>query len=145
MKKKHNWFVRPGVVIADLMEEKKLTEAELADAMDIAENKLVALIKGEAKVCLVLATILTRELGGTVNFWLQLQFNADHLSTTPELSFGYTVLRMVSTTNAVTYTSVLYLNGKRIHSFDDYQTEEEATQRIRQYLCALSEAVDKAL
>lgn len=145
MNKKRNWFSPPGATILDMMEEQGLTEAVLADRMDIAENKLVALIKGEAKIDLVLATILARELGGSAKFWLQRQFNADHRSTTPELEFTYRTAKKDSTTGTVLYTLSLYLDGKRIYLTDACQTEEEATRIIGRYICAIGEAVNKAL
>jgi len=149
MNRRRSWYERPGDAIEDMMARRSLTETELASRLDISREKLVALIKGEAKIDLTLATILAVVLDGPPRFWLQCQFSADQASnnyrTLPELRFTQKVVKKASRTGPIRYTGTLYLNDKRIHTTIPCFTEEEAARMIGLYLCGLGEAVELAL
>lgn len=66
-----DWVSPPGETIADLLEEKDWTEAELAKDLDCTIEDLRELINGKAAITKDTAAKLSRVLGSTEEFWLE--------------------------------------------------------------------------
>lgn len=67
---KPDWIVPPGETIADVLEEKGLSQAEFAQRMEYTTKHVNQLIQGKASITEDTAIRLERVLGSTVNFWL---------------------------------------------------------------------------
>ena len=67
---KRDWISPPGSTIADLLEERNWTQAELADRLGVSRKHVNELITGKATISDANAIKLARVLGSTVGFWL---------------------------------------------------------------------------
>lgn len=65
-----DWVSVPGDTIADLLEERGWTQAELAKRTGFTKKHINLLIKGNAPIYEDTALKLERVLGGTARFWL---------------------------------------------------------------------------
>lgn len=59
----------PGETILEIMQQREMTIAELADEMGVRENTVRHIIRGHLAISEVYAYCLTKVLGGTVEFW----------------------------------------------------------------------------
>ncbi|NEO66023.1 MAG: DNA-binding protein, partial [Moorea sp. SIO4G2] len=66
-----DWGSPPGETIADLLEEKDLTEADLVKDLDCTIEDISELINGKAAITKDTAAKLSRVLGSTEGFWLE--------------------------------------------------------------------------
>lgn len=66
------WIVAPGDTIADLLEERGWTQAELAMRTGFTTKHVNQLLKGEAPITQETAAKLEKVLGSTVRFWMGL-------------------------------------------------------------------------
>lgn len=67
---KRDWISPPGHTIADLLEERNWTQAQLADRLGVSRKHVSELITGKATISEANAIKLARVLGSTVGFWL---------------------------------------------------------------------------
>lgn len=67
----------PGSGLEQEIEVLGLTVAEFAKALDVTEQQLERLIKGECGITPEMAMRLELVLGGSAGFWLRLQMNYD--------------------------------------------------------------------
>lgn len=67
---KRDWISPPGHTIADLLEERNWTQAQLADRLGESRKHVSELITGKAAISEAIATKLARVLGSTIGFWL---------------------------------------------------------------------------
>lgn len=65
-----DWISPPGHTIADLLEERNWTQAQLADRLGVSRKHVSELITGKATISEANAIRLARVLGSTVGFWL---------------------------------------------------------------------------
>jgi HTH-type transcriptional regulator/antitoxin HigA len=66
------WIVTPGDTIADLLEERGWTQAELAMRTGFTTKHVNQLLKGDAPITQETAAKLEKVLGSTVRFWMGL-------------------------------------------------------------------------
>jgi HTH-type transcriptional regulator/antitoxin HigA len=69
------WVSAPGDTIADLLEERDWTQAQLADRMGYTTKHISLLINGKAPITEETALKLERVLGSTASFWLNREAN----------------------------------------------------------------------
>lgn len=67
---KRDWTSPPGHTIADLLEERNWTQAQLADRLGVSRKHVSELITGKAAISETIAIKLARVLGSTIGFWL---------------------------------------------------------------------------
>lgn len=72
-----NWVIHPGASIADALEERGWTQREAALRLGVSKKFINDLIKGRADIQAGTAAGLSRVLGSTESFWLQLQAQYD--------------------------------------------------------------------
>ena len=65
-----DWASAPGETILDVMSERKLSEAALAELIGLTITKLRELLEGRATISLALARRLSSHLGASVEFWM---------------------------------------------------------------------------
>ena len=65
-----DWVSPPGDTIADLLDERSLTQAELATRLGTSRKFVNQLVSGEASINEATALGLERVLGSTTRFWL---------------------------------------------------------------------------
>lgn len=82
---KTDWVSPPGETIADLLEERDWTQAQLAEPLGYSEKHISLLINGKAPINQETALKLERVLGSTAGFWLsrEAQYRA-HLARREE-------------------------------------------------------------
>jgi HTH-type transcriptional regulator/antitoxin HigA len=68
-----DWIVTPGDTIADLVEERGWTKAELAQRTGFTAKHINQLLKGAASITQDTALKLEKVLGSTARFWLGLE------------------------------------------------------------------------
>lgn len=66
-----DWVSPPGDTIADFLEERDWTQAELAERLAYTTKNISLLINGKAPVNEEIALKLERVLGSTAAFWLK--------------------------------------------------------------------------
>lgn len=69
----------PGYYIKEIVEDSGLTQADFARRMDTTPKNLSILLKGEQAISLDIAMKLSRMLGTSVEYWLNLQKNYETL------------------------------------------------------------------
>ena len=65
-----DWISPPGDTIADLLEERDWTQAELANRLGASRKYVNKLISGRVPLSESVVAKLERVLGSTVRFWL---------------------------------------------------------------------------
>lgn len=65
-----DWVSPPGDTIADLLEERDWTQAQLAEALGCTKEHITLLINGNASINEEIALKLEQVLGSTAAFWL---------------------------------------------------------------------------
>lgn len=71
------WLIHPGETISDILEERNLTQKELAQRAGVSETFLNEVIHGEKDISKELAMGLECALDVPRSFWLNLQANYD--------------------------------------------------------------------
>ncbi len=69
-----DWTSSPGDTIADVMEDKGLSEAALASQLGQSADDVRALLEGRATISIAIARSLQRTVGGSVEFWMSRDF-----------------------------------------------------------------------
>lgn len=69
----------PGYYIKEIVEESGLTQEDFAKRLDTTPKNLSLLIRGEQSLSIDIAMKLSRMLGTSVNYWLNLQNSYDAL------------------------------------------------------------------
>src|SRR5262245_42187433 len=79
-----DWTSAPGETISDLMEERHMTNVDLAGRLGCSLNELGRLLTGEAMITIDLARQLESVLGGSAAFWMirEAQLRDDMLRAT---------------------------------------------------------------
>lgn len=72
-----DWTSPPGDTILDLLEEKNLSIKEFSAITDIPTETIKDLIKGYTHIGPDYASLLSKHLGGTKQFWITRQFKYD--------------------------------------------------------------------
>ena len=70
-------LIHPGETISDILEERSLTQKELAERAGVSEPFLSDVIRGKKDISKSLAMGLEYALGVRSSFWLNLQANYD--------------------------------------------------------------------
>ena len=65
--------VHPGVILGEELEERGLSASGLANALAVPANRITAILNGQRGVTADTALRLSRYLGTTPRFWLNLQ------------------------------------------------------------------------
>ncbi len=69
----------PGYYIKEIVDESGLSIEDFANKLDITAKNLCILIKGEQGLSIDIAMKLSRMLGTSVDYWINLQKNYDTL------------------------------------------------------------------
>ncbi len=69
----------PGYYIKEIVEESGLTLEDFAKRLDMTPKNLSILIRGEQSLSIDIATKLSRMIGTTVEYWMNLQKAYDEL------------------------------------------------------------------
>lgn len=77
MRSAFEWLIHPGEIISDVLEERKLTQKELAQRAGVSETFLNEVIHGKKDISKELAMGLECALEVPCSFWLNLQANYD--------------------------------------------------------------------
>ncbi len=75
MKKLHFTPVHPGEVVQDELDEKGLTQSGLAKHIGVLPKTINEICRGKRGISAEMAMKLSRALGGSPQFWLNLQNN----------------------------------------------------------------------
>lgn len=65
-----DWISPPGETVEDLLEERRWTQAELAERTGLTRKHINDLLRGRAHISADTASRLDKVLGGTAQFWL---------------------------------------------------------------------------
>lgn len=78
---KHNNKIafHPGYYLKEIIEESGLTQQDFAKRLDTTPNNLSLLVRGEQSLSIDVAMKLSRMIGTSVNYWLNLQNAYDTL------------------------------------------------------------------
>ena len=77
MQSAFEWLIHPGEIISDILEERNLTQKELAQRAGVSEIFLSEVIRGKKDISKELAMGLECALEVPHSFWLNLQANYD--------------------------------------------------------------------
>lgn len=74
-----DWASPPGDTLADLLEERSMTQTELAERLGVSLKHVNRIIKGAASISAELALGLERVFGASAGFWMtrEAQYQAD--------------------------------------------------------------------
>ena len=72
----------PGYYIKEIVEQSGLTQKDFAKRLDTTPKNLSLLIRGEQNLSIDIAMKLSRMIGTSVNYWLNLQNTYDSLIAT---------------------------------------------------------------
>ena len=86
MRKKHFTPVHPGEVLQDELEEIGLTQTALAKHIGVLPKTVNEICRGKRGISAEMAMKLSKALGGSPQFWLNLQNNWE-LSYLDEIDF----------------------------------------------------------
>ena len=67
----------PGYIIEEIIEDKGITQEEFAKKLGTTPKNLCLLLKGEQRLTVDIATKLSRMIGTSVEFWLNMQSGYD--------------------------------------------------------------------
>jgi addiction module HigA family antidote len=87
MNKIHYTPVHPGEVLQDELEEVGLTQSALAKHVGVLPKTINEICRGKRGISAEMAMKLSKALGGSPQFWLNLQ-NSWDISQLDETSFG---------------------------------------------------------
>jgi len=73
--KEHIPAVHPGLVLQDELDEIGITQAALAEHIGVLAKTINEICRGKRGISAEMALKLSRSLGGSPNFWLNLQNN----------------------------------------------------------------------
>ena len=91
MAKNHVTAVHPGEVLQDELDEIELTQSALADHIGVLPKTINEICRGKRGISAEMSIKLAKALGGTPQFWLNLQNNWD-LSHLDEDDFDHIAL-----------------------------------------------------
>ncbi|MBM4351673.1 MAG: HigA family addiction module antidote protein [Deltaproteobacteria bacterium] len=83
----HYTPVHPGKVLQDELEEVGLTQSALAEHIEVLPKTINEICRGKRGISAEMAMKLSKALGGSPQFWLNLQ-NSWDISRLDESSFG---------------------------------------------------------
>ena len=66
-------FFHPGYYIKEIIEDYGLTQEDFAKRLDTTAKDISLIIKGEQSISIDIATKLSRMLGTSISYWLNLQ------------------------------------------------------------------------
>ena len=70
----------PGYYLEELLEESELTQEDFAKRLEITQEDLRLLVSGEQSLSIEMASKLSRMLGTSVEYWLNLQHAFDTIT-----------------------------------------------------------------
>lgn len=73
--------IHPGFYVNEIVKENGLTREDFAKRLDITPKKLSLLIRGEQSLSIDIAMKLSRMLGTSFSYWLNLQNSYDALAS----------------------------------------------------------------
>lgn len=73
--------IHPGQFLREILDERHLTQAQLARAIDISPMRISHIVNGTRPITAPLALLLARAFGQSPEYWLNLQTTYD-LKTT---------------------------------------------------------------
>lgn len=89
----------PGYYIQEIIEESKLTQEDFAKRLDTTPKNLSILVRGEQRLSVAMAMKLSRMLGTSLQYWLNLQNAYDavvaQIASDKQLELEKTVLKML--------------------------------------------------
>lgn len=65
--------IHPGEFLADELEERNMTAAELSRALGVPQNRLSGILRGHRSITVDTALRLARWIGSSPQYWLNLQ------------------------------------------------------------------------
>lgn len=77
MEKTHFTTIHPGEVLQDELDEIGITQSTLADHIGVLPKTINEICRGKRGISAGMAMKLSKALGGTPQFWLNLQNNWD--------------------------------------------------------------------
>ena len=77
MEKLHTTPVHPGEVLEDELEELSLSQSDLAQHIGVSLESIRRLCQGQQELSASMAMKLSRALGASPQFWLNLQNNCE--------------------------------------------------------------------
>ena len=118
----------PGYYIKEIVEESGLTQEDFAKRLDTTPKNLSLLIRGEQSLSIDIAMKLSRMIGTTVNYWLNLQNAYDALiaefKSKEELTREYEVFRYLD-----------YKYFREHYGLPDLpRKKDEQIKRVREFL-----------
>lgn len=117
----------PGYYIKEIVEESGLTQADFAKKLDTTPKNLSVLINGEQSLSIDIATKLSRMLGTSVKYWLNLQQSYDAIKAEFVSEELYIEEQKV-------FKSINYNFFVECYSLPNEKAEENQIKRLREYL-----------
>ncbi len=118
----------PGYLIEEIIEDKGITQEEFAKKLGTTPKNLCLLLKGEQRLTVDIATKLSRMIGTSVEFWLNMQSGYDafiaKINSDKELENEKLIFKDLS---------LNYFAGS-IKSLSNLKTLEEQIAEVRTYL-----------
>lgn len=66
-----DWYSAPGDTIANILEEREMTEARFAERTGLSQGQVDCLLSGDEPITEEIAQKLSEVLGSTPGFWLR--------------------------------------------------------------------------
>lgn len=73
--------VHPGIILADILEDRGITQKHLSSRLGISEKHMSEMVNGEVSFTVKMALLLERVLGTPADTWLNLQTNFDIITS----------------------------------------------------------------
>lgn len=116
----------PGYYIKEIIEESGLTQADFARKLDTTPKNISVLISGEQSLSIDMATKLSRMLGTTVEFWLNLQKSYDVIK-------AEIISDKLYEDEEITFKSINYDFFIEKYNLEDIKGDKERIKRLREY------------
>ena len=113
----------PGYYIKEIVDESGLTQEDFAKRLDTTPKNLSLLIRGEQSLSIDIAMKLSRLIGTSVNYWLNLQNAYDALIA--EFHPDCTEMEGASIAQAATLNNIPYVVIRAISDKADGSAQED--------------------
>ena len=84
----HTITVHPGAVLLDELQERAISQATLAAHIGVLTKSINELCRGKRGISAEMAVKLSRSLGASPDFWLNLQKNWELSHVSPQIAKG---------------------------------------------------------
>jgi len=71
----HDLIIHPGETLKEILEDKEMSQGELALRTSVEESHIIAIIEGKKPISVSFAKKLEYALGIDARFWINLQLN----------------------------------------------------------------------